>query len=237
MRKPTSDPMLRFGLVHGMLDRPTVWDRLSPGLRERGSVVAPDFEWGSSALGNDQLVPMPTIERFGPATPDVIIAHSRGAFEVVDDLIARRVFGTGLVLIGWSNQSIERSREVIPIEDAELLEMCRTFISDRASVDGVELSTPRREWMARYAMDHFAGWNRNIHVDWSALAAVDCPTLFIVGDRDITMDVTEAEHAAAAMKNARLVVIPDAGHWPMLEHPTAVLESITSFLASIHAGE
>ena len=62
------------------------------------------------------------------------------------------------------------------------------------------------------------------------LRELDVPTLVLHGDRDfIPSDV--ARHIAAAMPHARLVVLPDCGHFAYLERPEEVREQATAFLA------
>jgi pimeloyl-ACP methyl ester carboxylesterase len=63
----------------------------------------------------------------------------------------------------------------------------------------------------------------------AALATVRCPTLVIVGDQD-TPFVGVSRAMAATIPGAQLVVIPDAGHSPQFESPTAWFEAVDGFL-------
>jgi 3-oxoadipate enol-lactonase len=63
----------------------------------------------------------------------------------------------------------------------------------------------------------------------AALATVRCPTLVIVGDED-TPFVGVSRAMAATIPGAQLVVIPDAGHSPQFENPTAWFEAVDGFL-------
>ena len=64
----------------------------------------------------------------------------------------------------------------------------------------------------------------------SRLRGLDAPTLVLHGDRDfIPSDV--ARHIAATMPQARLVVLPDCGHFAYLERPEEVCEQLAAFLA------
>ena len=64
----------------------------------------------------------------------------------------------------------------------------------------------------------------------SRLRGLDAPTLVLHGDRDfIPSDV--ARHIAATMPQARLVVLPDCGHFACLERPEEVCEQPAAFLA------
>ncbi|MDF1504272.1 alpha/beta fold hydrolase [Roseisolibacter sp. H3M3-2] len=61
------------------------------------------------------------------------------------------------------------------------------------------------------------------------LGAVACPTL-IVHARQDPIPLASSEAAAAAMPNARLVVIEDSGHVPYVEQPEALFAAVLPFL-------
>jgi pimeloyl-ACP methyl ester carboxylesterase len=63
----------------------------------------------------------------------------------------------------------------------------------------------------------------------AALAAVRCPTLVIVGEQDLPF-LGVARDMAETIKGAELAVIPDAGHSPQFENPTAWLGVLECFL-------
>jgi pimeloyl-ACP methyl ester carboxylesterase len=62
------------------------------------------------------------------------------------------------------------------------------------------------------------------------MASITCPTLVLVGEED-THFVPPAHAMVAAMPDARLVVVPGAGHSPQFENPDAYVEAVDSFLA------
>jgi pimeloyl-ACP methyl ester carboxylesterase len=62
------------------------------------------------------------------------------------------------------------------------------------------------------------------------LAAIDCPTLVVVGAND---EITTPEHAreiADRVPRAQLVVIPECGHLSALEQPAAVTQALVDWL-------
>jgi 3-oxoadipate enol-lactonase len=69
-----------------------------------------------------------------------------------------------------------------------------------------------------------------------ALASVTCPTLVIVGEQDVPF-VGDCRRMAATIPDARLVVIPNAGHSPQFENPEPWIASLTGFLAELDAAE
>jgi 2-succinyl-6-hydroxy-2,4-cyclohexadiene-1-carboxylate synthase len=64
---------------------------------------------------------------------------------------------------------------------------------------------------------------------WDALPGIDVPTLILVGALDHKF-VSTGERMAAALPDARLVVVPGAGHAVHLERPDAWLEAVKGFL-------
>lgn len=62
------------------------------------------------------------------------------------------------------------------------------------------------------------------------LAGLDVPTLILVGDKDASAPVDVAEEMAQHLPNARLAIIPDAGHLSNLEQPKAFNAELKAFL-------
>lgn len=64
----------------------------------------------------------------------------------------------------------------------------------------------------------------------AAAAAMICPVLFVLGERDMMTPVKGARALAAAMADARVEVIPGAGHIMMDETPDETLDALRGFL-------
>ncbi|GAA5192256.1 alpha/beta hydrolase [Rugosimonospora acidiphila] len=62
------------------------------------------------------------------------------------------------------------------------------------------------------------------------LAAIDCPTLVLVGAQDTVTPVEQARELADAIPDARLAVIPDCGHLSTLERPAAATRALIDWL-------
>lgn len=65
------------------------------------------------------------------------------------------------------------------------------------------------------------------------LDQIDPPTLIVVGQEDEISPVEEMRTIAAAIPNAKLAVIPNAGHMAPLENPEATNEVLLRFLKSL----
>ena len=61
------------------------------------------------------------------------------------------------------------------------------------------------------------------------LASVEAPTLLVWGARDRLVPPSVAGRWLDALPRARLVVIPDAAHVPMVEAPEALRAAIVAF--------
>lgn len=62
------------------------------------------------------------------------------------------------------------------------------------------------------------------------LARIRCPVLLVRGEDSPVMRAAAAEEMAGALRDASLVEIPAAGHWPQLENAEAFNLAITAFL-------
>ncbi len=65
------------------------------------------------------------------------------------------------------------------------------------------------------------------------LAAVRVPTLVLVGEEDVITPPPEAEAMARAIRRAKLVKVPRAGHLANLECPEAVNAALAAFLGGL----
>ena len=68
------------------------------------------------------------------------------------------------------------------------------------------------------------------------LAAVAAPTLLVWGERDTVIPLSAGLTMRASIPCARLVVLPGAGHVPMIDRPGPFAAVVLAFLASQPAG-
>ncbi len=91
----------------------------------------------------------------------------------------------------------------------------------------VKIMTRRRDiWKAINGVIDRAG------IAQSELARITAPTLVIVGDEDVATTPEKAQQIAAAIRGAKLVTIPRAGHSSTVEEPAAVTTAIDAFVKS-----
>jgi pimeloyl-ACP methyl ester carboxylesterase len=65
-----------------------------------------------------------------------------------------------------------------------------------------------------------------------ALAAIDCPTLVLVGDDDQLTPPELAREMANGIRGARLVIVPESGHLSTIEQPQAVTKALVEWMQS-----
>jgi 3-oxoadipate enol-lactonase len=65
------------------------------------------------------------------------------------------------------------------------------------------------------------------------LSTIKVPTLILTGDKDQLILPQRSDAMAAAIPQASLVTVEDAGHLPMLEQPQATLMAMKNFLTEI----
>ncbi len=59
---------------------------------------------------------------------------------------------------------------------------------------------------------------------------IECPTLLIAGEHDSVAPVSMSQHLARSIRNAKLNVIPNIGHWIMVEAPRRSAEYLLDHL-------
>lgn len=106
--------------------------------------------------------------------------------------------------------------ETVPLD---LLEMAIAA----AAIPGAD----RTAYTMLRAVSTLHGWRRQLMMR-DDLAKLTVPTLFLWGDKDAFAPPSSGQDMAARMRNARIEVIPDAGHLPHLDRPDTVARHIFS---------
>jgi pimeloyl-ACP methyl ester carboxylesterase len=84
----------------------------------------------------------------------------------------------------------------------------------------------------------FAATTRTSHAPVEArLSEITCPALVVMGeqDPDFADPAAEANLTAERIRGARVVMVPEAGHYPMVEQPAAVTPPVLELLADAFA--
>jgi 3-oxoadipate enol-lactonase len=89
----------------------------------------------------------------------------------------------------------------------------------------VDLEAPPRRFAVVNQQKAISGWSSH-----DRLGQIGCPTLVICGADDGMVPPENSRALAAGIAGARLELIPQAGHLPMLEQPEAVAALVTAFI-------
>ena len=70
----------------------------------------------------------------------------------------------------------------------------------------------------------------------ASAAAVACPALVMMGERDVMAPPRNAQALIGALKDVRSVTLPGCGHSLMVEQPDAVLDALRRFVDTAATG-
>ena len=236
---PPFDRGALFVLVHGGGRNAGDWKRQLVGLGDRHSVVALDLPGHGRAPGTDGL---PTIEAYADVAGEfvravarrrcVLVGWSMGASIAVVEAVRHPERYAGLVLLGarpcWRPEpsALEPYRDVVRGRRPQSFD---TMLFSPAT----PMDVMREAWMEQVKTDP-----RVLYTDLLAGACFDgtelfakvaIPTLVIHGADDKAVSVETVRDVAAAIRDARLEMVPDAGHIAHLEQADRVNTLLATF--------
>jgi pimeloyl-ACP methyl ester carboxylesterase len=97
---------------------------------------------------------------------------------------------------------------------------------------------PDGRWMWKYDQRHRGKADPTAHARrrellWSAVDAVDCPTLVVRGAESDVFHDEDAERLAARLRHGRWTRIEGAGHTVQGDNPAALVEVLRAFLDEV----
>lgn len=206
-------------------------------------VIAPWHPgWGGSALphwmsGVDDLAYLYLDLAAAYELADaVIVGNSFGGWVAAEVLVrdASR-FGAAVLAAPFGCKFGARTEREI----ADMHAMDRTLYMAHAWADpargAADLTAKPESELAQIAQGREAlalfGWKPYMHnprlKNW--LHRIDLPTLLLWGEQDGIVGRNHMQNWAAALPNARLETIGDAGHYPQWEQPEAFAEQVAGF--------
>ena len=238
-------------LVHGFPLNMQMWDAQADALEAEHRVIAVDLR----GFGQSEVVESVTMQRF--ADDLAVVLDSLGVDEPVafcglsmGGYIAwefwRRHQGRVAKLILCDTRAAGDTPEAVEGRH-ELVERIRvegtSFVPDLMLPKLLSPETQRERPHVTEAVAHMIATTHPAGVVAAALGmaqradstallpTIDAPALLLVGEHDAITSVEEMKQMAAAMPDARLIVIPQAGHMAPMENPAAVNEAILEFLS------
>ena len=180
------------------------------------------------------------VERLGVG-PVTIVGNSMGGLTALGvarkqpELVAR------LVLMGSAGVPVPPSPQLATIMNYDFTKQGMARIVD--ALTGPNFIAPEGmiayrhrisvEPATRAAYTRITGWNKargGLQISEADIAAVTCPTLVVSGKEDRVVPVTCAYRFLDLNPQSWGVIMPDCGHWPMIEHPQAFAEIVDQFV-------
>ena len=236
----------RFLYVHGMEEDARIWRPVIDVLGGGSQHIALELPW-SSRCENDWVMSEHRLEeqlllalKSLPApdhSPVVGIAHSFGALAILEYL---HRYGTAsfdaLVLIAPFYRFAERPLDWTKLKS--LGDHYQGFLQECVAVRlGGEVEREIVQRMAEHVRERIGPvgcveflhhYNRSARID---LSAITLPVLVIAGEKDYYCSRCEAEEIAGAFADGRAVVLPNTGHFCMLDMAREVAGHILNFVA------
>lgn len=114
--------------------------------------------------------------------------------------------------------------------------MLPRLLAESTRQSNPELVTDLTEMILRSTREGVAAASRamaNRQDSTHRLSRIQVPALLVCGAEDSITPVSEMHQIESAMPEARLLVVPEAGHMAPMENPAAVNEAITEFLLEV----
>jgi len=228
-------------LLHGMFGNPGQWSVAGQAAGPDWNVLRPrlpllEVEGGNAAI--DQLVER-MIRLMDDAAADraVVGGNSLGGHIAVRMALRFPDRISGLVLTGSSGlfeRGLEKSVPRRPSEDYIRTKMLDVFHSPRHCtdelVDNVMDVVGNLRSVVQMMRVAACAKRDNLRDE---LHAVACPALLVWGREDLVTPPSSAEEFERLLPDATLHFLPECGHVPMVEQPTAFNALLTGFLSRV----
>jgi 3-oxoadipate enol-lactonase len=233
--------------LHGYPLDHTIWspvtDRLAgmvrlitPDLRGHGQTDAPAGTYTMRQMADDVAALMDHLK----LQQAVLVGHSMGGYASLafSQVYPDRLLGLALVASQAAADTLER-REGRYITALEVEEHGMTGVVDSMSArltSRPDLVDRLRQIILQTSPQGVAGTLRGIaeRQDMTAwITSIDLPAVVIAGGEDALVPLERAQEMALRFPNARLTIIPGAGHMPMMEAPDDVSRALAELFEEI----
>lgn len=228
--------------VHGAgLDR-RYWEHQTEHFEEAVAIDLPGH--GTSPAGTLKNIAQyaewlgETARQMGP-NPVILVGHSMGSLIALEAAARNPDIVEKLVLVATA-ASMPVNRDLLAAADAN--DASAAAMVMKWSLTGETGFGRPKNWVKTISDTFVAAAESGImakdfnacasYMDTLAMAEkVRCPTLLLLGEHDIMTKPTAAQSLAAALNDARIVIIEGVGHMVALEKPQETNEAIDLFLA------
>jgi len=239
--------------LHGAQNDHSVWALQSRYFAHHGwNVLAPDLP-GHGRSGGQALTTVEAMADWVLALLDaadckqaLLVGHSMGSLIALEAAHRAPDRVSGLALLGttWpmkvSDNLLSASKDALQsaIDMVNIWSHTGPLARPACPAPGFSVTGMSRRLMQRLAERNPADL---FHTDFSACnayanggaaaAGIECPTLFVLGARDVMTPPRSAQALTSAIKHGKIITV-DAGHAMMAEQPDAVLDALVAFAAA-----
>ncbi|MEV5241998.1 alpha/beta hydrolase [Streptomyces cinnamoneus] len=243
--------MKQIVLLHGLGNNGSIWTGTRGYWREDVQVHAPDLPWRGDGINtwrfeSDSPARVGEVLAAVPGGADLVVAHSFSALPLLELLSRRAEAGRpaglgGVVLV---TPFYRRRPEdfhwnmIAPLLTSfpeTMGEGIRLQSGSRRIDPELRADMARRlcEWVGPYGWLRF--FDAYLNTPRLRVDLITVPTLVIGGGADPTAPVDEARLLAADLPAGEERIVPDGGHFPMLERPRWFTDAVQEFLDRVPA--
>ena len=247
---PANPPLL---MTLGLSHRLAHWGRLPGLLAERLYVVTWDCRGMGQSEKRDEPFTVADEARDALAVLDevgieraAVYGRSRGGMLMQELVLTAPERVSALILSGTSHRgptavgstdAVNRAMNFTPdmsreqIFETQNVAMASPGWKERdpqafAALMTTDLEAPPRRFAVVRQQEALSAWS-----SYDRLGEIRCPTLVLCGEDDGMVPPENSRQIAERIPNARLQLIPQCGHLPMLEKPEEVARLVLDFLA------
>lgn len=236
-------------LIHSLLSDRASFDGVAPALANRFRVIAvdlPGFGRSAPVVGGldvvaDRLAGF--VESVAGGAPVTVLGNGYGGFVTLQMAIRRPDLAARLILADcgarFSEPGRDAFRNMAAAAEAKGLEAIAEVAMRRLFAPAFQQANPglvseRRAAFLRTDMATFQQACLTLAaLDLTAdLHRVTAPALVMVGEQDEATPPPMSVALSEGLPHARLAILPDCAHVPMLQAPEQFLQAIDSFLAN-----
>lgn len=228
--------------IHGAGSNGHFSHKLLDGLSAKHSPLSFDFPGHGRSSGTESLKSVTAYSDFVYALwkklavrPAVLIGHSMGGAIAMDLALRHADMVESLILMCTAAQFNIPDERLKVWEQVMKGRAGQPFTKDACS-PATPMNIVQEGWGEQIKTDP-----RVRYFDLAACREVNLvgqlgqirkPTLVVAGQDDTTTTVAQSEQLRDSIPGAKLVVIPQAGHWLPIEKPQEACDAMTTFLGS-----
>jgi pimeloyl-ACP methyl ester carboxylesterase len=231
-------------LIHGSALNRTIWHTVAskfmgnhqvilPDLRGHGESDAPPGDYLMSQMAED----IASLLEYLGISKVVICGHSMGGYVALSfaDLFPERLTGLGLITTRAHADSDEKRKGRYQMAEQVKLEGSNALAKSLAPRLSYQDHVVREafEMIATTAPQGIIGSTLGMAKRpdyWDVLPEIHVPALVVAGEDDQIISLPDSKQMAEALPKGHFLLIPGAGHMPMIENPDVLGEGLVSLM-------